>query len=602
MHSPTAILPPIPALPSKQQFELFVSHSPAPIRPYARTAFVWLHRKLHPLEYFETEDGETLAGEDPDDYEEFQGVVINREGAKQTMFAPEAGPCGEFELVPESDLEGYDTDVTWTKGQGRRVEGKGREVQMETMFVPVTSEDESKDTRRRRLPGERHHQLASRTKAGCHNQFPQNRNKNQTSPSHTKSDPHSFDLHQSSTSSLRTRNKSHNLNTQQGSNEMSSKPPNKIKLQWPTFPDPPERKRPFPNLEDHPTRKNPTPKSDTSSPVLAGSEFIVPARVRLPLSQRFRVHGALNQAMYNDEHHFRVWPTFEGEESFVDLGARSDGMKIDKGKAREEQAVEGGQEEMGRDRSRSPRLVPLDVSELYQLEVTRSETACRARIAAEWENKAERDIKDRRRIEGGLEDVVEGERLKDVGMFGPTLDPAGAGVGVQPYQVQLGGSSRVIRPGDQRGENVKGGEEKVMRDKSGRRLGMGPRAADSDGTDEHDSSDEELRLKLRSRNYRATSRIVTTRYKKERRNAEEGEDSEASLQPNSSLRKSTQKTTKAVEKVVSVADVVKDQREPSPQRESRFEIERRIQYQQQKRESSEETENRFALGLEDIMK
>jgi hypothetical protein len=231
----------------------------------------------------------------------------------------------------------------------------------------------------------------------------------------------------------------------------------------------------------------PTPPSSMkmSSPILTGSEFVLPNKVRIHPEEQVRVAAELREATDDNEFFFNRWPTYEDSRTMppppASIPKMFDGppamicppkTTTTQPKASPTQKTPSTQKLVSKGKQKQQQQQGED-SALFTRKLTASETPRKERIKKQWADKEERDISKRGRVEGGLEDTIENEMLADLSMFTPTL----YGVQFQPSEVVLGWGDRVVRPGDQQGamERV---EESV------RSLAIEGEGSDSDIEDE----------------------------------------------------------------------------------------------------------------------
>jgi hypothetical protein len=349
-----------------------------------------------------------------------------------------------------------------------------------------------------------------------------------------------------------------------------------------------------------------------SAPILTGSEFVLPTKVRISPEEQSRVAAGLKEAIEDNKYFFKKWPTYE-DPRMVPPPPPSPKMFIGpppmvcppktKSPSDTKAQVPTTQNQKANDKKSINKVKQQqpEASALYTRVLTASETSRRERIKKQWEQKGERDISKRGRVEGGLEDTVENAMLADLSMFTPTL----YGVQFQPGEVVLGWSDRVVRPGDQRG--VKGMEESV------RGLAIEGEDSGGDEDDEEDVfADAESEIEdgegrggdrdrgkgmERSRDKERREKRQCYRKEKPKSKQEEGvqehSESEASFRRLSRVRR----RSKPMEH---------EQKEP---RQSLWEKEQssdnfaKSRYQQgptSRRESGEESDNRLAYGLEQL--
>lgn len=115
--------------------------------------------------------------------------------------------------------------------------------------------------------------------------------------------------------------------------------------------------------------------------VLTGSLLVVPSKTKLEEGEKEVVARRLDEAMEGNT--FKVWPSFRENTTKAEKREESE-----KNESPEFRVAGGGRRQ--------------DIKEM-------------------WDNKKERSIEGRRRVEGGYEDVTEAEYLMDHEMFGPTL-------------------------------------------------------------------------------------------------------------------------------------------------------------------------------------
>jgi hypothetical protein len=195
-----------------------------------------------------------------------------------------------------------------------------------------------------------------------------------------------------------------------------------------------------------------------SAPILTGSEFVLPTKVRIHSEEQARVAAELKEAIKDNEFFFKRWPTYE-DSRIVHPPASSPKMfdgppamicppkTQPKATPTPETPSTQSKDRKYVSKGKQKQQQQGEASALYTRKLTASETSRRERIKKKWADKEERNISKRGRVEGGLEDTVENAMLADLSMFTPTL----YGVQFQPSEVVLGWSDRVIRPGDQRG-------------------------------------------------------------------------------------------------------------------------------------------------------
>jgi hypothetical protein len=145
----------------------------------------------------------------------------------------------------------------------------------------------------------------------------------------------------------------------------------------------------------------PTPPSAMASPFeLAGSEFIIPTKIRISPRSQERVTRELKEAMDCD--FFKMWPTFEDP---LPGQGKVDGSGVF--------VKAAGMEESG----------------VYVKPMSAEEKERREAIAREWMARKERSTEGRRRVKGGkwgegYESVVERDMLEGMSEWGfrPTLE------------------------------------------------------------------------------------------------------------------------------------------------------------------------------------
>jgi len=364
----------------------------------------------------------------------------------------------------------------------------------------------------------------------------------------------------------------------------------------------------------------PTPPSPMkmSAPILAGSEFVLPTKVRIHPAEQARVAAELKEAIEDNEFFFKRWPAYEDSQIMPPPPTSSPKM------------FDGPPAMIYPPKTTQPKITPTqkapstqqndkkfinkgkhkqqqgEASALYIRKLTASETSRRERIKKEWADKEERDISKRGRVEGGLEDTVENAMLADLSMFTPSL----YGVQFQPSEVVLGWSDRVVRPGDQRGA-MKRIEESVMS------LAIEGGDSDSDyedadevfedaesGIEEGEEGRDSVRGVVSSRQKQEGKRKHCYRKDKSKQKqmerTQQNSDSEASLRRLPRIRRRS-KPMEDVQRADEEPEqpISREKEQSSDSNLTRSGIQQRPA-PRQKRESEEDTDNRLAYGLEDL--
>jgi hypothetical protein len=361
----------------------------------------------------------------------------------------------------------------------------------------------------------------------------------------------------------------------------------------------------------------PTPPSvmKMSSPILAGSEFVLPPKVRIHPEEQARVALQLKEAINDNEFFFNRWPTYEDSPPPAPSPKMFDGppamicppkttttqtkaSPTPKSPSTQINDSKGKQQQQQQQR---------EASALFTRKLTPSETSRRERIKKQWADKEERDISKRGRVEGGLEDTMENERLADLSMFTPTL----YGVQFQPSEVVLGWSDRVVRPGDQRGMT-----ERV--EESVRSLAVEGEDSDSDIEDEDDEDFEDAESGVedgerrgdRGRGVESSRQKQEGKrklcYRKEKLKSKHNDGMHQSSDSEASFRQLPRisRRSKPMEDVHRAAEkpeqpISREKEQSSDSNLTRSGIQQRPT-SRQKRESEEDTDNRLAYGLEEL--
>jgi hypothetical protein len=364
----------------------------------------------------------------------------------------------------------------------------------------------------------------------------------------------------------------------------------------------------------------PTPPSlmKMSAPILAGSEFVLPPKVRIHPEEQPRVAAELKEAIEDNEFFFKRWPTYEDSRIMPPPPASSPKMfdgppamicppKTPQPKAIPKQqspSTQKNDEKFANERKQKQQQQG-EASALYTRKLTASETSRRERIKNQWADKEERDISKRGRVEGGLEDTMENAMLADLSMFTPTL----YGVQFQPSEVVLGWSDRVVRPGDQRAA-MKRMEESV------RSLAIEGEGSDSDDEGDEVFEDAESGIEEGEERRDSGRGVVSSRQKQEGKRkhcyrkdkskqkqmerAQQNSDSEASfrrlprIRRRSKLMEDVQRADEEPEQPIS-----REKEQSSDSNLTRSGIQQRPT-PRQKRESEDDTDNRLAYGLEGL--
>jgi hypothetical protein len=348
-----------------------------------------------------------------------------------------------------------------------------------------------------------------------------------------------------------------------------------------------------------------------SSPILAGSEFVIPPKVRIHPEEQARVALQLKEAIDDNEFFFNRWPTYEDSPPPASTPKMFDGPPAmicppkTQAKASPTPKAPSTQFNDRKRKQNKQQQQQGEASALFTRKLTTSETSRRERIKKQWADKEERDISKRGRVEGGLEDTMENERLADLSMFTPTL----YGAQFQPSEVVLGWSDRVVRPGDQRGE-VRRVEESV------RSLTIGGEGSDSDVEDEGgDDSFEDAESGLED----GGDRVVGIRnsrekqegkrklcYRKEKLKSKHKDGMQQSSGSEASFRRLPRISRRSkpmgdVQRAIEEPEQsILREREPSSDSNLTRSGIRQRPTPRQKRESEEDTDNRLAYGLEDL--
>jgi hypothetical protein len=365
----------------------------------------------------------------------------------------------------------------------------------------------------------------------------------------------------------------------------------------------------------------PTPLSSMkmSAPILAGSEFVLPNKIRIHPEEQARVAAELKEAIEDNEFFFKRWPTYEDSRITHPPVASSQKMydgppamiclpKTPQPKATPTPKTPSTQKNDKKyvNKGKQNQQQQGEASALYTRKLAASETSRRERIKKQWADKEERDISKRGRVEGGLEDTVENAMLADLSMFTPTLYR----VQFQPSEVVLGWSDRVVRPGDQRGVNAMA--ESVR--------GLAIEGENSDGdSDDEDEVFEHAESGIEEGEERRDSGrgVVSSRQKQEGKRkhcyrkdkskqkqterTQQSSDSEASLRRLPRIRRRSkpmedvQRATEESEQPIS-----REKEQSSDSNLTRSGIQQQRPTPRQKRESEEDTDNRLAYGLEEL--
>jgi hypothetical protein len=366
----------------------------------------------------------------------------------------------------------------------------------------------------------------------------------------------------------------------------------------------------------------PTPPSPMkmSAPILAGSEFVLPTKVRIHPEEQARVAAELKEAIEDNGFFFNRWPTYEDSrivppdpppsspKMFDGPPAMICPPKTTQAKASPTPRTPSTLKNDKRynKKGKQKQQQQGEASALYTRKLTASETSRRERIKKQWADKEERNISKRGRVEGGLEDTVENAMLADMSMFTPTL----YGVQFQPSEVVLEWSDRVVRPGDQR-RAMKGVEESI------RSLAIEGEDSDSDDEDEDESFEdaesgiedgeggvdrgrgvESLREKQEGKRKHCYRKEKSKQKQAER--AKQNSDSEASFRRLPRIRRRSkpmgdvQHADEEPEQPIS-----RKKEQSSDSNLTRSGIQQRPT-PRQKRESEEDTDNRLAYGLEEL--
>jgi hypothetical protein len=367
----------------------------------------------------------------------------------------------------------------------------------------------------------------------------------------------------------------------------------------------------------------PTPPSPMkmSAPILAGSEFVLPTKVRIHPEEQARVAAELKEAIEDNEFFFNRWPTYEDSRIMPPAPPPSspkmfDGPPVMICPPKTTQAkasptpktlsTQNNDRKYASKGKQKQQQQQGEASAMYTRKLTASETSRRDRIKKQWADKEERDISKRGRVEGGLEDTVENAMLADMSMFTPTL----YGVQLQPSEVVLGWSDRVVRPGDQR-VAMKRMEESV------RSLAIEGEDSDSDDEDE-DESFEDVESGIedgeggvdRGRGVESSREKQEGKrkhcYRKEKpkqkqmEHTQQNSDSEASFRRLPRIRRRS-KPMEDVQRADGEPEqpISREKEQSSDSNLTRSGIQQRPT-PRQKRESEEDTDNRLAYGLEDL--